>query len=152
MFEILVYLFENYPHTESCPEHDQLARKLAAAGFEDEDITEALDWLSGLQQLSGSQRPQIDPHSRSFRAYDEEEQAKLGSACRGFVAYLENTGVLNALTREIILERAMALEDDHVSLGKLKVIVLMVLWNQHEQMDSLILEELLSDDDEVRLH
>ena len=50
MFEILVYLFENYAHVDACPAPDQLARKLSAAGFEDEDISAALDWLSGIGQ------------------------------------------------------------------------------------------------------
>ena len=39
-----------------------------------------------------------------------------------------------------------------VSLSKLKIIVLMVLWNQHQAMDTLILEELLSGNDARFLH
>ena len=61
-------------------------------------------------------------------------------------------GVLNPLTRELILERAMALSDHTVSLAKLKIIVLMVLWNQHQTMDTLILEELLSGNESRYLH
>jgi Smg protein len=57
MFDILVYLFENYVHADACPEPAQLARKLTAAGFEEEEITEALEWLSGLRQLSDGERP-----------------------------------------------------------------------------------------------
>ena len=50
MFDILVYLFENYVHADACPEPAQLARKLTAAGFEEDEIAEALEWLSGLRQ------------------------------------------------------------------------------------------------------
>ena len=57
MFDILVYLFENYVHADACPEPAQLARKLTAAGFEEEEIAEALDWLSGLRQLSDGEGP-----------------------------------------------------------------------------------------------
>ena len=49
MFDILVYLFETYVHAGACPESDQLARKLSAAGFEEEEISEALSWLDGLR-------------------------------------------------------------------------------------------------------
>ncbi len=66
--------------------------------------------------------------------------------------FLESAGVLNPLTRELILERAMALSDHTVSLSKLKIIVLMVLWKQHQAMDTLILEELLSGNDAHYLH
>ena len=61
MFDILVYLFENYVHADACPEPAQLARKLTAAGFEEEEISEALDWLSGLRQLSDGERPPRSP-------------------------------------------------------------------------------------------
>ena len=35
MFDILVYLFENYVHADACPEPAQLARKLTAEDLED---------------------------------------------------------------------------------------------------------------------
>lgn len=152
MFEILVYLFENYAHVDACPAPEQLARKLSAAGFEDDDISAALDWLSGLDEESEETRPQISSESRSFRAYSSQECARLDTACRGFMAFLENSGVLNPPMREMIIDRAMALPEGGMTLSKLKVIVLMVLWSQHQSLDTLILEELLSDDDEARLH
>ena len=52
MLDVLIYLFENYYAPESCPDSDTLARKLAAVGFENEEISDALDWLDGLNQLN----------------------------------------------------------------------------------------------------
>ena len=52
MFEILMYLFESYFDAGTYPEVDKLERKLTAAGFEEEEISEALSWLSALQQQS----------------------------------------------------------------------------------------------------
>jgi Smg protein len=152
MFDILVYLFENYFHTDACPNPEQLALKLSAAGFEDEEITEALEWLDGLQQAGKDSQPGIAAGSASTRCYSDEEQARLNVECRGFMAFLENSAVLSPLTREMIIARAMALPDAGVSLSKLKIIVLMVLWNQHQVMDTLILEELLSGDDARFIH
>jgi len=146
MFDILVYLFENYSHTDACPDSDLLALKLSAAGFENEEINEALEWLDGLQQLGGISRPRIAADSMSTRCYCDDELAKLDVECRGFIAFLENADVLSPLTREMIIERAMALSEFVVPLSKLKIIVLMVLWAQHQTMDTLILEELLSGD------
>ena len=48
MFEVLVYLYETYWRPDACPEHGQLARKLSAVGFENDEIAEALNWLDGL--------------------------------------------------------------------------------------------------------
>ena len=48
MFEVLVYVYEHFWRGDSCPELPQLGRKLSAAGFESDDIEQALDWLAGL--------------------------------------------------------------------------------------------------------
>lgn len=152
MFDILVYLFEHYFHADTCPEPEQLALKLSAAGFEDEDISEALHWLDGLQTNDAGRQPLSAPRGNSTRCYSLEETAKLEPECLGFLAFLESAGVLNPLMRELILERAMALEDHSVALARFKIIVLMVLWNRQQAMDTLILEELLAGNDVRHLH
>jgi Smg protein len=152
MFDILVYLFENFFHADAYPEPEQLALKLSAAGFEDEEISEALQWLDGLQEAGDDDLPVIAAENGSVRCYGAEEIAKLDTECRGFLVFLESAGVLSPLTRELIIERAMALSGHTVSLSRLKIIVLMVLWKQHQAMDTLILEELLSGNDTHYLH
>ncbi|HMV18207.1 MAG TPA: DUF494 domain-containing protein [Zoogloea sp.] len=148
MFDILVYLFENYVHADACPEPAQLARKLSAAGFEEEEITEALEWLSGLRELSDGDRPAHVARAGSVRIYAPEEQVLLGIECRGFLQFMENAGVLDAECREMIVERALALGDPEIELDNLKVIVLMVLWQQDRPINGLILDELLNESDD----
>lgn len=148
MFDILVYLFESYIHADACPESDQLARKLSAAGFEDEEITEALEWLAGLRRLAQTTHVSAVPATGSIRLYADEELSRLNAECRGFLAFLESAGVLDAAARELIIERAMALDNFSINLNRLKVIVLMVLWQREEPVDTLIIDELLSDDDD----
>ena len=146
MFDILVYLFENYVHATACPETDQLARKLTAAGFEEDEISEALDWLNGLRHESGGAPLLHVPQLGSIRIYAAEEQARLDADCRGFLAFLENAGALDAATRELIIERTMALSRTNLSLNRFKVIVLMVLWQRDQPLDGLIVDELLTED------
>jgi Smg protein len=148
MFDVLVYLFESYIHADACPASDQLARKLSAAGFEDEEINEALDWLAGLRRIAETAQPCTPPSAGSIRIYAEEEHAQLSPDCRGFITFLEAAGVLDAAKRELIVERAMALGDFNITLNRLKVIVLMVLWQQEQPLDGLIIDELLSGDDD----
>ncbi|PTD95001.1 DUF494 family protein [Pseudothauera lacus] len=145
MFDILVYLFESYVHAGACPASDQLARKLSAAGFEDEEISEALSWLTGLREMDAACSPQIAPSAGSLRIYADAEMVRLDADCRGFIAFLENAGALDGGARELIIERAMALDPRlRISLHRLKVIVLMVLWQREQPLDSLILDELLN--------
>ena len=54
MFDVLVYLYENYWRPDACPDHDQLTRKLSAVGFESDEIQEALSWLDGLASAAQS--------------------------------------------------------------------------------------------------
>ena len=52
MFEVLVYVYENYWRGDACPELQQLGRKLSAVGFEPDEIEQALQWLAGLDLAS----------------------------------------------------------------------------------------------------
>jgi Smg protein len=152
MFEILVYLFENYYQTETYPDQDTLERKLHAAGFENEDIHEALDWLSELTRSPEDRLPESLDLRPSFRGYNGGETCKLSLETRGFITFLESAGILTPLLRELVIERAMELPDEIVRLDKLKVIVLMVLWTRRGNVDALILDELLPDGEKRQMH
>ena len=152
MFEVLVYLFENYYQSENYPDQDTLARKLTAAGFENDEITEALDWLNGLVGPGeGASYEHIDAPG-AFRAFAHAELAKLSAESRGFLIFLESARVLSPGLRELILDKAMAVEDDIVELEKFKVIVLMVLWTRRGDVDTLMLEELLPSGGPQHIH
>lgn len=64
MFEVLVYVYENYWHGNACPELSRLHRKLTAAGFEPEEIHEALVWLEGLNAAAQSAQLALPQTSR----------------------------------------------------------------------------------------
>jgi Smg protein len=51
--------------------------------------------------------------------------------------------------REIVLDRAMAVPGQPVSLDDLKIIVLMVYWSVGLEPDALVLDELCDDHDRV---
>lgn len=147
MFDILVYLFENYAQPGCFPPSSTLMRKLAAVGFERDDISAALDWLAALDGLrSTSLLPRTCTSSASQRVWTEQEQARLPVECRGYLQFLQDAGVIDELLRELIAERALALPGHGVPLARLKIIALMVIWRRHPAIDSidgLLLDELL---------
>lgn len=144
MFDILVYLYETYYRPESCPDSIVLAKKLSAIGFDDEEIVEALDWLNGLTSIHcRSVETAPEELSAGFRVYTEQEHSILGAAAIGFVEYVCTTKLLNSQQREIVIERALAVEESPISLEKLKIIVLMLLWSQGREPDMLLFDELL---------
>jgi Smg protein len=143
VFDVLVYLYENYGALHACPDADSLARRLTAAGFEDEEISDALAWLSGLEQVT-QESIAVGPESNhAFRIYAALEVDRLGADAIGFLSYLEHAAQLTPTQREIVIERALATDETPIPLEMLKVIVLMVLWSQQADIDVLLLEELL---------
>jgi Smg protein len=152
MFEVLVFVYENYWRGDACPELDQLGRKLSAQGFEPEEIQQALVWLDGLNvaaqgtELDAEAAPALPTQSAdSMRVYSVAEQDHLGSQCLGFISFLEAADVLPPAMREIVVDRAMAAPGDPVSLDDLKIIVLMVYWSMGREPDALVLDELCED-------
>ena len=149
MIDILVYLFENYFDFSLHPKPDALARKLNAEGFDKDEISQAIAWLSGLKN---ARIGEFCGDRQSLRIYTSEEQQKLDAQCRGFMLFLEAAEVITPALRELIIERALLLNDFTVSLAKFKIIVLMVLWSREQDLEPLIVEELLYDADPERQH
>lgn len=142
MFEVLAYVYQNYWRGDACPEPQQLGRKLSAVGFETEEITQALDWLTGLR--GGAAHDPLPP-SEATRVYTVAEQDHLGAQGLGFVHLLEGAGVLPGALRELVLDRAMAVPGAPVALADLKIIVLMVYWSCGTDPGALVLDELSQD-------
>ncbi len=151
MFDILVYLFENYFEAEIHPDHGKLARELSAAGFDSDEISRAFDWFTGLEQLSTQAAyPESFAASGAVRCYTPQEQLKLDDKAQGLLTFLEVSGILNPIQRESVIDRVLALAESDVSLEHVKWIVLMVLWS-HGQ-DYVFMEDFLTSDAEQRFH
>ena len=150
MFDVLVYVYENYWRPDACPEHDQLTRKLSAVGFDSDEIEEALAWLDGLAQ--GTQGAAQAQSARGIRVYTETERGLLGEESIAFLSFLESSGVLTPSMREMVLDRAKAVGEAPIDLEHLKVIVLMVFWSTGEEPDALILDELSIGGDHRSIH
>ena len=151
MFDVLVYLYETYYRPDACPESDALVKKLSAVGFDEEEITQAIGWLTDLAEANddlSARYPQQTAFSFGTRIYVQSETDVLGVPAIGFIQFLEAAKVINALQREIVIERALAARDGELTLDKLKVIVLMVLWSQGKEPDSLMFDELFLDEDD----
>ena len=144
MYDILVYVFENCQQTELAYDRERVAKKLSAAGFEDSDISEALHWLAGVTRVPQGGLEKLSASCHAFRAFAPRELAKLDAQCRGFLLTLEQSGILDLQTRELVIERALAATGDSLSLEQLKLVVLMVLWNQQTPTSRLLAEDLFS--------
>lgn len=154
MVDVLIYLYENYMDGESRPPTDQgeLEDELEQAGFTRGEIEQALRWLDEL--AAGVDLPQYNDHRHgSIRVYNEVEQGKLDVEARGLLLFLEQTGILDPISREFVIDRLLAIEHALVTLDEVKWVVLLVLMNRPGREDAFSqMEDLVYNDEPAYLH
>ncbi len=154
MVDVLIYLFENYMAAESVApvEQHELEDELAQAGFGQRAISQALDWLDELaSRMEGQDTCQSS--QGAMRIYTEDECHKLDLAGRGLLLFLEQNGILDPVSRELVIERALAVRQTTISVDEIKWITLLVLLNRPGQEQAFsLMEELIYNDDPIYLH
>ncbi len=150
MFEVLVYMFENYVAHNICPDQDTLAMELLAAGFEDDEIHDAVDWINRLNAMADDEV--TSPAAHTLRVYASDEAIKLESEALGFLSFLLSNQIIQLHQHEIIIERAMALPQPVVHLDEVRWIAYMLLKKHGQEEELQFAEEAIFDNSAVTLH
>lgn len=132
MLDILMYLLENYicGDIDDGADEASLRVELQRAGFPDQEINKAFSWLDGLASMRDTATTLTAVTRPSLRIYTAEECKRLDSECRGFLLLLEQLGVLDLASREMVIDRVMALDTEETDLTDLKWVILLILFNQ----------------------
>jgi Smg protein len=155
VLDVLMYLFEYYMDDDNQFNHDQefLKAKLMEAGFPRSNISKAFNWLEDLIEQQPSEEQAIPQKSLSMRVYSSEECARFNMECRGFLCYLEQMSILDTVSRELVIDRVMALESDEFDIEQLKWVILMVLFNQSDHKEAFTwMEDLVYEKMDGKLH
>ena len=147
--DVLMFLFERYlgEDNEVMDERNHMHTRLEEVGFHHQHIDQAFDWLEDLAIIRDSE--EFAPVQKvSARIFSEEEKLILNEDCLGFIMYLEQAGILTPVTRELILDRVIAL-DHELDIEQLKWVVMIVLHthpgeeNAYAWMESLVFDEVV---------
>ena len=154
VIDVLIYIYENYMGSDENMPHDQimLEEELAEAGFPTSEIQKAFDWLDDLarHQITLNENPASSP---SMRMFTPSEQQRLDLDARGLLLSLEQNGLLDKTSRELVIERAMALDEEHFNSEDIKWIVLLVLMNQPGKESAFAqIEEMIYNNPAENLH
>ena len=157
MFEVLVYMFENYIDTHFRPDDSTLSKELFAAGFDEQDIDGAFDWFNQLELMT--EQPDIfeKPSHANTRIFTDGELKKITGESIGFVLFLVQANILNTAQRELVLELAMNLPQPVISIEEMRWIVLMTTWGASKSgpdktKDYLFIEDALLNKQQPTLH
>lgn len=156
MLDVLMYLFENYMETncDISRDQDELVEELEEAGFYHDNIHKAFIWLEELSVMQdASDMLQEHRSTSASRVYDDYEYEKIGQEGLGLIHFLEQIGVLNTLTRELVIDRALALEGEKIEIPRLKWVVLMILFSYPGQDAQLAwMEEFILNNRDQTVH
>jgi Smg protein len=154
--DVLMFLFERYlgdeEHTETArvtDDRDDMQRRLREMGFDNSEINQAFDWLEDLADMQvNAEIPAIS--ANSCRIYSEEEKKLISTESIGFLSFLEQTGILTPVTRELILDRVIALGQP-LDTEQMKWIIMIVLHTHPDVETTIELMEGFIFDDSVDL-
>ena len=155
VIDVLIYIYENYMDSDEAVPQDQimLEEELIEAGFAKVEVQKAFDWLDELAWRQGHLNTGNVLVNQSIRIFTDQEQQRIDLETQGMLLYLEQIGVLDPRSRELVIERAMALETEELAADDVKWIVLLVLLNQPGQESAFaLMEELVYNGDPGYLH
>ena len=134
MLEVLIYLFENYivDGVAFQPDQDEIAEELSCAGFEGAEIDKAFMWLEDLLDLCEQEETQNIQQQAvdSIRILTNDEHVRFQAEGQSLLIRLVQIGILDQFSREMVIDRVMALDSSNINLEHIKWVVLMVLSNQ----------------------
>lgn len=147
--DVLMFLFEEYlgESSDAMDERNDIQVRLEEFGFQHQEIDQAFNWLEDLATLREG-GDHTAANTNSVRIFSDVEKSILDEECIGFLMFLEQSDILTPVTRELVLDRIVAL-DHPLDAEQLKWIVMIVLHthpgeeNAFAWMEGLVFNEVV---------
>lgn len=153
ILDLLLYLFHNYRANEMA-DSSELRDDLDQAGFLPEEVNGALDWLRSTEtgQITFDNRP----GDHSTRVFCDHELICFSASGQGCLHQLQHHGILSGETREIVIDRLLALADANhagpIDDKQIQWVTMMVLSSRGEQSAGARMQALMRGGEETALH
>ncbi|MCY4314295.1 MAG: DUF494 domain-containing protein [Gammaproteobacteria bacterium] len=146
VLDVLRYLFEGSHGTgiEAITDEQQqqtVVDQLQEMGFDGRSIYQAFDWIQNLSFLDGVDDGDVGSAQRGIRYYTNEEIQHLPARIRGYIMGLEQVGILDTVSREMVINQLMFLEPESIELDSVKWVTLVVLDNYPAGLGLTLTEE-----------
>ncbi len=156
--DVLMFLFERYLDDEEASEsnhfteeRDSIQLRLKEVGFQNHEINQAFDWLESLVDYHHNNQ-MVSLKETSTRIYSEQEKKLISLESIGFLNFLEQSDILTPVTRELILDRVVALGHS-LDAQQLKWIIMIVLHSHPGEKNTLaLMEDFMFDETIDHIH
>lgn len=152
MFEVLVFMFENYFANHAQPDSEVLTEELSAAGFAYSDITGAVSWFDEMQSMLAQPAAAYCHKNSGTRIFAQTELKKINTESISFILFLQQANVINDVERDLIIDRAMALKQEYIHIEEMRWITMIALWNAGREKDYLFVEDAIFNPHGLTLH
>ena len=152
MFEVLVFMFENYFAHHAMPDNEVLRQELSAAGFAHSDISGAVSWYDEMQSMLAQPPAKYSHQDSGMRIFAELELKKINTESISFILFLQQANVINDVERDLIIDRAMALKQEHIHIAEMRWITMIALWNAGREKDYLFVEDAMFNPRGLTIH
>ncbi len=153
MFDLLVYLFEYHQAVEgsnSAINSESMSDELQDAGFTRDEINGAFGWLESLVGSEIADSPKFVV--KGLRFFSDSEKELLSVDVRSFLFGLRDSGVLDAYSFELVVDRLLALEIPEVEVEHARWVTLMVLCNRSEYSEVIDWAESVMSGNSLKFH
>jgi Smg protein len=137
VLKVLIYVYDHYMLADPAdvPERHRMLEDLQRRGFSVSEVVDAMEWLSALvgDQRASDAATDTESAREALRVFADGELSRLSADCRAFLLLLDRQRVLTRQQRELVIERALALDVEEVEVEQLKWVVLLVLSSQPGQ-------------------
>ncbi|HEX4268744.1 MAG TPA: DUF494 domain-containing protein [Steroidobacteraceae bacterium] len=137
VLKVLIYVYDHYMLADPAdvPERHRMLEDLQRRGFSVSEVVHAMEWLSALvgDQRASDAATDAESPREALRVFADGELSRLSADCRAFLLLLDRQHVLTRQQRELVIERALALDVEEVEVEQLKWVVLLVLSSQPGQ-------------------
>ncbi len=117
-----------------------IVEQLLEEGFAADEIDAAFSWMERLSLSDGKHDGEQQLTQPTYRIFTGEETQQLSSEARGFLVRLRTLGILNDDLQEEIIDKALRLNEDEVSLKEIKALTALTLFSRtqadwHREVD-----------------
>ena len=125
---------------------NDLFEELLSVGFDAEEIDAAFDWMESQTLGASTTLTSLSAPVATFRVFSGEENRVLSADARGFLTRLRSMGILDDEVQEEVIQKAIDLAEDEVSLKEIKTIVVLALFSRAQNEWRREFDCLLEDD------